>query len=262
MRAGLPLLIAAAAAANSVAAQTLEARFLSEFRRVGAAGQIIPADSAGKPREINSPAIIRNGYTSLNLVVKGPPGIAYNLYLASNPDNLLRPVLYRVTNANRLEPVKGLTESGKFNEQGAGVYWLDIWTPAQTPVRRIRLEAQVNVGREFAITPLELRVVAGVVPPQALPIVSAPAASNANAASGPFTLLAQTLCGNAPAGEPRPADPMTITAKIMRNAGQDILLARKLGSAASTQEWCATPRDTTDPETYLRIRDAIWRASQ
>jgi len=190
------------------------------------------------------------------------------LYIASNPDKVLRPVLYRIAaSPDRLEPVKGFSESGKFNEHGVGLYWLDIWTPAQTPVRRIRLEAQLNIGQEFTITPLELRVQAGVVPPQAPPMTAAAPKPGANSAAGPFALLAQTLCGAAPGARPAAGgDALSIQAKIMRNAGQDILLARKLPAAtlASRKDaWCATSGDAGgDPETYLRIRDAIWRASE
>ncbi len=262
MRAALLLL----AAAGGLAAQTLEAGFLSEFRRVGANGEIAASDAAGTPREIISPALIRNGYTSFQLVVKGPPGASFMLYIASNPDRVLRPALYRVAGPDRLEPVKGLSEPGKFNQHGVGLYWLDIWTPAATPVRRIRVEAQLNVGKDFVITPMELRVQAGVVPAQGLPAVARPAAGNS--AAGPFALLAQSVCGVAPVGAVASpaamaaADSLSILGKIMRNAGQDMLLARKPAAAANKQAWCDQPRDAADPETYLRIRDGIWRASQ
>ena len=265
MRAALILPLAGAAAvAGTLAGQTMSARFLSEFRRVGASGEIAAADALGAPREIISPALIRNGYTSFHLVVTGPPGAGFMLYIASNPDHVLRPVLYRVNGtADRLEPVKNLSEAGKFNDNGVGVYWLDVWTPGTTPVRRIRLEAQLNVGTGFVITPLELRVQAGVVPPQDAPVVAIPIAGNA--AAGPFALLEQSLCGGvAPAAKARGGDPLSVLTKIMRNAGQDILLARKLEAAAGTANakgWCAQARQA-DPEAYLRVRDAIWRASQ
>ncbi len=256
-----------AVSAAELAAQTMSARFLTEFRRLGADGEIITADAIGAPREIISPALIRNGYTSFHLVVTGPPGASFMLYIASNPDHVLRQVLHRVTGADRLEPVKGLSDSvkgpsdsGKFNDKGVSIYWLDVWTPGPTPVRRIRLEAQLNMGQDFVITPLELRVLAGTVPAQAAPAVSA--RRPGHAAASAFVLLDQTLCG-APA-EPRvPAgETLSILTKIMRNAGQDMLLARKLGAAADTKSWCAQPADRANPESYLRIRDAIWRASQ
>jgi len=259
MRAGLlPLLTAAFAAAAE--AQTLEARFLSEFRRLGPDGEIIAQDAAGKPREIISPAIIRNGYTSFHIVLNGPAGKDFMLYIASNPDRVLRPVVYRVTGPDRLEAVKTLSVAGKFNEHGAAVFWLDIWTPAATPVRRIRLEAQLNVGEDFVITPLELRVQAGVVPPGALP--TAPVKPGGNSGSGPFALVGRALCGVpgvTPAGT---GDGLSILGKIMRNAGQDILLARAPGAGTKRSEWCAARRDDANPESYLRLRDSIWRASQ
>ena len=247
-----------------LSAQTMSARFLTEFRRVGADGEIVAADAIGTPREIISPALIRNGYTSFHLVVTGPPGASFMLYIASNPDRVLRPVLHRVIGADRLEPLKTLNDSGKFNDKGVSLYWLDVWTPGPTPVRRIRLEAQLNMGQDFVITPLELRVLAGVVPAQAAPAVNARRPGHAAASS--FVLLDQTLCGAA--AEPRaPAagDALSIMGKIMRNAGQDMLLARKLGAAAAadTKNWCGPAAvDRTNPESYLSIRDAVWRASQ
>lgn len=254
----LPLLILAAA---ELVGQTMSARFLTEFRRVGAAGEILAADAMGVPREIISPALIRNGYTSFHLVVTGPPGASFMLYIASNPDRVLRPVLHRVVGADRLEPLKSLNDSGKFNDHGVSVYWLDVWTPGPTPVRRIRLEAQLNMGQDFVITPLELRVLAGVVPALAAPAVKTQRPGHAAASA--FALLDQTLCGAA--AEPRvPApDALSVMGRIMRNAGQDMLLARKLGAAAAdTKSWCGPEIDRTNPEGYLRIRDAIWRASQ
>ncbi len=246
--------------AAELSAQTLSARFISEFRRVGADGEIVAADAIGTPREIISPALIRNGYTSFHLVVTGPPGASFMLYIASNPDRVLRPVLHRVTGADRLEQLKGLNDSGKFNDKGVSLYWLDLWTPGPTPVRRIRIEAQLNMGQDFVITPLELRVLAGTVPSQAAPTVTA--RRPGHAAASAFALFDQTLCGvpgeaRAPAGEA-----LSILTKIMRNAGQDMLLARKLGAAADTKSWCGQSADRTNPESYLRIRDAIWRASQ
>ena len=262
MRAGLILPLLAGAAA--LAGQTMSARFLSEFRRVGASGEIVPADAMGTPREIISPALIRNGYTSFHLVAAGPPGAAFMLYIASNPDHVLRPTLYRVNGAaaDRLEPVKGLSEAGKFNGHGVGVYWLDVWTPGATPVRRIRLEAQLNVGSGFVITPLELRVQPGVVPSREAPVAAIPSAGNS--AAGPFALLDQSLCGGGggTAIKARVGDPLSVLTKIMRNAGQDILLARQIeAAAANAKGWCTQARQA-DPEAYLRIRDAIWRASQ
>jgi hypothetical protein len=78
-----------------------------------------------------------------------------------------------------------------------------------------------------------------------------------------MALLGQNLCGVPASAAAVPAtDPLSVMGKIMRNAGQDILLARKPGASAHKETWCAAPREPADPETYLRIRDAIWRASQ
>lgn len=265
--------------AETAAAQSLEARFLSEFRRVGADGEIVAADAAGTPREIISPAIVRNGYTSFRIVVKGPPGQPYRLFIALNPEGLLRPVLFRASpgvgaGSGALEPLpKPLEAEGKFNERGAGQYWLDVWTPASTPIRRIRLEAQLSYGGDWVITPLELRVMAATVPEK--PPVLAPA----------HVLYRHYLCGGVLPAPPAPRPTGgSLAAKLQRNASQDLLIARKLEAAApppqgraaveavllrafeapSVEAWCAATASAppADPEAFLRARDALWRADR
>lgn len=258
-------------------AQTVAARFLSEFRRPGPDGEIVAADATGTPREIISPAIVRGGYTSFYIVVNGPPKAAFDLFIQTNPTGVLRPTLYgvNVPGEDELVPIPKGELNGKFNEQGVAVFWLDIFTPATTPVRRIRIEAQVHHGGNWIITPLELRVQAATVPNGAPPAVAP--RPNGHSAAGAIALLDQVWCNRAATKSAPPGDASkSIRAKILRNAGQDMLLLRRpitanaaapgiakaLGVATSA-EWCAaTEHSHPDPETFLRVRDAIWRASQ
>ncbi|MCC6540021.1 MAG: hypothetical protein IT162_20910 [Bryobacterales bacterium] len=258
-------------------AQTVAARFLSEFRRPGLDGEIAAADAVGTPREIISPAIVRGGYTSFYIVVNGPPKATFDLFIQSNPSGVLRPALYgvNVPDDDALTPVPKGELNSRFNDQGVAVFWLDIFTPATTPVRRIRIEAQVHHGGNWIITPLELRVQAATVPAGALPNLTRAAAGHS--AAGALALLDQVLCNRAAApAQPAPDSSKSIRAKILRNAGQDMLLLRrpvtrnaaapgiaKALGVATPGDWCAAAAHTPpDPETDLRVRDAIWRASQ
>lgn len=283
----LLLLLPGAAAEQAGAASDgglLSVRFLSEFRRVSPQdGTIGAADAAGAPREIISPAIVRNGFTSFSVVASGPPRQPYRLFIALNPDGLLRPVLARVApdGMGLQPPLPKLEAEGTFNDRGTALYWLDVWTPGATPVRRIRLEAQLSFANEWVITPLELRVMAATVPERPLP-----AAPRAALAARPSSAVAQALFEQYLCGTPEPPRDRAaingIPAKLQRNAGQDILIAQKLegkegGRSAvepmiakalereSVAAWCAQPagaRRLADPEAFLRIRDALWRADR
>lgn len=286
---GLLLLLFGAAGQAGAASgeELLSVRFLSEFRRVSPQdGAIAAADAAGTPREIISPAIVRNGFTSFTVLAAGPPGKPYRLFIALNPDGLLRPVLARLApDGVSLQPLPKLEAEGVFNERGVAVYWLDVWTPAPTPIRRIRLEAQLSFGNEWVITPLEMRVMTATVPERPLPPAPRAALAAPSSAAIAQALFEQYLCGT-PVVEPPPRGgaAVGIAAKLQRNAGQDVLIARKLegkeggaGRAAvepaiakaldreSVAAWCALPpglRRPADPEAFLRVRDAIWRADR
>src|SRR5262249_48336530 len=137
--------------------------------RVDLAGNILKQDSATRAREILSPALPRNGFTTLRIVIKVPKGKHYALLAAQNPDNATEMKVYRELPAtaetrvrDRLELVKspsggdgnGLTESSL----------LDLFVPEKAPVRRVRIEAQLNDGSGWFIYPMEVRVIAAIVP--------------------------------------------------------------------------------------------------
>lgn len=297
----LPLLLllvlratAAGQAGSASSEEMLSVRFSSEFRRVSPRdGSVAAADAAGIPREIISPAIVRNGYTSFYIVAAGPAGKPYRLFIAQNPEGLLRAALSRLAaDGLGLQPLPKLEAEAAFNERGVAVYWLDVWTPAATPIRRIRLEAQLSFGSEWVITPLEMRVLPAAVPERPLPRAPRQALSAAvHTGSGAIAeaLFAEYLCPSA--AQSQQAGPLAaavaatgIAARLLRNAGQDVLIARKLdareggGGRAAIEAaiakalgvervaaWCALPaeaRRPRDPEVFLRIRDAIWRADR
>ena len=60
----------------------------SEFQRIDPFGNVMPADRARKPREIISPAVMRNGFASFHLAVTVEPDKPAFLYVQQNPETL------------------------------------------------------------------------------------------------------------------------------------------------------------------------------
>lgn len=274
----------------SAAAQPVELRIYSEFQRVDPFGRIVPADRAPRPREILSPAVARNGYASFLLAVTVPQGRPFRLFLGQNPDDVFKLTLYRARFARAadqwipdelvrvLEPYDSLAQPAEASIPGqtTTVFWLDVWTPAQAPVRRVRLEAQLNVGDHWIIAPMEVRIqsarIPGHAPPNmALPPVTDPADQSA------FGPLLSRLCNTVS----RPAQsPRCIRSMIRRNAGQDMALAASLEARLGREEvrrrlfelagagepdaWCPQPQPPAGmgAEWYLRVRDYLLRAAE
>src|SRR6185369_8009533 len=139
----------------SFAARAQPLRVYSEFARIDATGKVT---APAEPREILSPAIVRNGYSSFQVVVDVPKGTPYQLYVAQNPENSVVVTLYR-ENGDKLEPVTQ-PASGDTTQ----VYWMDLWTARDAPVARIKVEPQLHVNNDWVIYPMEGRVVTATVP--------------------------------------------------------------------------------------------------
>ncbi|MDQ6678985.1 MAG: hypothetical protein M3Z09_17010, partial [Acidobacteriota bacterium] len=97
----MKLVAAALIFAASVAAQTVEV--FSEFERVDSWGHLLGEGTAQPPREVISPAVPRNGFTSFHVAVTARPGVSYFLFIQTNPPNLIEPKLYKEFD-DRLEP--------------------------------------------------------------------------------------------------------------------------------------------------------------
>jgi hypothetical protein len=274
----------AAVAAPPLPAQTLHV--YSEFRRVGPDGAVVQPDSVGRPREIISPAVARNGFASLRLVVSVPQGKHYTLHLGDNPDGSFQYTLYKEhpssdgSPADRLEklslPYEGVLPDPAFGlpGQSASSFWLDVWVPAKTKPSRIRVEAQLNVGQDWIIYPMEFRVQSATIPKHAAPL-SPLAAATVHSSQSAFGPMQAYLCEKAPTAPP--SNSLTIRHLIRRNAAQDMALARSLepalGAATLRSEllqligapdlsqWCGarlSPSASYDPEKYLRVRDCLY----
>ncbi|MBI4874181.1 MAG: hypothetical protein HY822_06065 [Acidobacteria bacterium] len=269
-----------AAGAAALFAQSVT--FFSEFQRPGPDGTVIAADRQERPREILSPAVARNAYSSFHLVVAAEPGTPFTLHFGHNPENTIRSRLYREIHdaaglPDRLEKVALPLTSSIPEGRRAEVFWVDLWVDGSLPSQRVRVEAQVWIQERWIIYPLEVRVYPNVVFGTAaaggpLPPASAPADAFA------LPALRGTLCGKSEAAA-GPAEP-TVRTLIQRNARQDAALAaaynraldremvvRRLASEAAIPDvaaWCSEekpkrPAGSPGPEWYLKIRDRLVR---
>ncbi len=206
----------------SMSAQSV--RVYSEFARINPSGEVT---APAQPREILSPAIVRNGFTSFQIVVQVEPGTPYSLYVGQNPEDAVRVTVYRESGDN-LEPVE-LPVEGKSTQ----VFWMDVWTARNAPVRRVKVEPQLNVNQDWIVYPMEVRVMDALVPDER-PAVG--------------------LCGSAGAKSGN-----TLAAASLRNAGQDASLALRLPKPEleKLKAQCESPPN--DPESYLKIRDYLFR---
>ncbi len=260
----------------------------SEFERIDPFGKVLEVDRAEMPREILSPALARKAWTTFQIVIDLADQ-PYTLFIAQNPDRfatvkLYRPVFVRVGKTwvpDRLEPVS-VAPNGevaliapRVPGQTALVYWLDVWLRPDAPVRRWRLEVQLNMNGHWTIYPMEPRVQAARASAEsglpALPAATAPSSAAALAVMRGF------VCGTESAGGER--QPLTLRALVRRNALQDRSLARALERTMGRQrviegmlgsiglkdreQWCRVP--TSPPELgsewYLRVRDFLYRSA-
>ena len=200
----------------------------SEFARIDAPGKVT---APAEPREILSPAIARNAFSSFQVVVDVPAGTAYQLYIAQNPENAVEVTLYR-ENGDKLENVTQPVSGDRTQ-----TFWMDLWTARDAPVARIKVEPQLHVNNDWIIYPMEARVMAAIVP--------------GGKDSGTLA-----ICEPAKA---LPAGPAVRNFQL-RNRQQDAALA----ATAPKEEFekvaaaCSSPPGD-NPEWYLRIRDYLLR---
>jgi hypothetical protein len=283
----LPFALAAAIA--PLAAQSI--RVYSEFQRLDPKGAVLAVDKAPRPREILSPALIRNAYASFQVAVETPKDVPYSLYLGQNPEGAVKPAVYKVGWErrgaawwpDRLTPL-GVNAEGRVADAGArlpgqtaDVFLLDLWVPPAAKVERVRLEIQLNVGEDWIIYPTELRILAPVLPFGLAP-GAALAAVEPAADTTARNMLQAYLCGG---GKREPEGPPSLRSLIRRNAGQDAALARSLEKkcgkdgvsggllallAPGTQleAWCQAPvyPSGQGAEAYLRVRDYLYRLAE
>jgi hypothetical protein len=202
-------------AITGAGAQSL--RVYSEFVSFDAAGEpAVPKE----PREILSPAIVRNGFTSFQIVVEQPADRHWTLYVGENPEGAVRVTVYRES-GDKFEPVKL-----PFEGAGVAVFWMDLWAARNAVVQRIKIEPQLAVKADWLTYPMEVRVMDAAVP---------------DSASG-----VKPLCSGAPSGA---SDRDRLR---MRNLMQDAALARMATARPPAAAGCGA-------EDYLKVRDGLFR---
>lgn len=227
-------------ATGCVSAQSVQV--YSEFAQLNDAGEVVAPEN---PREILSPAVARNAFTSFQLAIQVPRGAKFVVYIGQNPDNAAKVTLYRRA-GGKLEPVVVPYEG-----VSSQVLWVDVWVDGNAPVRRVKIEPQVGIDGEWVTYPMEVRVseavVAGTPPP-------------GQAIAEPFEVTRAFLCG----GEPRPPRGKILAGAELRfrNAQQDAALAGASSAALrdklkEAMGGCSAPAPA-DPEFYLRVRDVFF----
>jgi hypothetical protein len=106
----------------------------SEFAQFNDAGEVVAPEN---PREILSPAVARNAFSSFQLAIQVPRGVKFLIYIGQNPDNAAKVTLYR-RDGGKLVPVV-VPYEGVSSE----VLCMDLWVDANAPVRRVKIEPQV-----------------------------------------------------------------------------------------------------------------------
>src|ERR1700743_2021236 len=101
--------------AGAACAQSL--KVYSEFARINERGIVL---APAIPREILSPAVVRNGFTSFQVVVKVAPETEYWLYVGENPERALKVTVYREVDG-KLEKIS-LPFAGKSPQ----IFWMDL----------------------------------------------------------------------------------------------------------------------------------------
>jgi hypothetical protein len=224
-RAALAWELLCIALAAPAAAQEL--RVYSELARIDASGNVT---APAQPREILSPAVVRNGFTSFQIVVQVKSGTPYWLYVGENPDNAVKVSLYREI-GERLEPL-----TSPYHGDATQIFWLDLFADRNAVVRRVKIEPELDVGDDWVVYPMEIRVMEARVPDRAPP-----------------ASMRSFLCG-------QPAEPaVTDLEKLRRrNEGQDVALAALAPEPELRSRLGDCQNRPADPESYLRLRDYLF----
>ncbi len=288
------------------AEENVDVQIYSEFQRFDPFGKVLPQDRELSPREIISPAIARNGHLSVHVVVTAPEGANFFVYAGANPPGILELKLYRehFSRCGNGYCPDWLTEQQsagfgsiperyrdpvhpEFDRQTTRSYLLDIRAPADTPPRRVRVEALIKAGT-WLVVPMEVRIVAPTVPDRidqntrARDTNSGPAVTLFRSAieqkediagldePAAATAALQLLRYEAGLRPELPAAILRVRDIIQRNAAEDMLLARAVGwrlprgfAELHLLAWWPFLHPPaialTGSEWFLRVRDFLYR---
>jgi hypothetical protein len=221
----------------------------SDLAQIDAAGKVTAPET---PREILSPALVRNGFNSFQVVVEAPEEARWWIFVGQNPENSAKVTMYRESGAS-LTPV-----DLPYASSGTQVLWMDLWVEGNARVQRIKVEPELNINDDWVTYPIEARVMEARIPagPPFLPAVRQELrAVWMRASVCPLPPGGIDLSGLS-AGGPSLAD------LRFRNVQQDVRLLEAHAAAKEDVKnllgGCAAPLPS-DPEWYLRIRDYLFR---
>jgi hypothetical protein len=269
-----------ALAGGALSAQNV--RVYSEFVRVGPDGEVVAPDKVEKPREIISPAAQKNAFVTVRVAVEAPADTIYYIHLGQNPEKLVEMTLYQELYEpagdgafipDKVQKVS-LPHGAKLSEgQKVQTYLLDIFIPPKTPMTRIRLEVQLNVGDGWTIYPMELRVRDRTGPGGGRPLGPMPAVK-ARADAAILAPLREYVCSD-PLSKRGPVALDTARGLMLRNIRQDIAMARerekeegagvqamllKAGGWPSSEAFCQSKGlPANGPEWWLRVRNYLYQ---
>lgn len=204
-----------------------EIRVTSEFVRTGPG------------REILSPALMRNGWSTFHVTVSAPSGKQFGFYIGQNPENSTKAVVYRAGKRTP-HPLTITYPSGTTSE----IFRLDLWVDKDVKAERVKVEPQLWIDGRWIIYPMEVRIAEAQVP----------VVATGNLNRNYLPALRSHWCG-------------TKASPIPRNLSQDFALAElhpeeevraKFSNAlgVSLEEWCQDEKLTPkNPEWYLKFRD-------
>jgi hypothetical protein len=202
----------------------------SDLAQIDAAGKVTAPET---PREILSPALVRNGFNSFQVVVEAPEDAKWWIFVGQNPENSVKVTMYRESDAS-LIPVEL-----PYAASGTQVLWMDLWVEGNARIQRIKVEPELNINDDWMTYPIEARVMEARIP----------------AGQAPAASMHAYICGS-----PMPG-PM-LDGPRLRNSEQDVKLLDAHAAAKDDVKkllgGCNAPTPS-DPEWYLRIRDYLFR---
>jgi len=246
-------------------------RVVSEFRRIDSKGEMLAADRGGTPREILSPAVPRNAFSSFRIVMEMSEGSDIWLEVGQNPEKAAAIAVYEESGGagGKLRQVSLPYRTKLPSGVSTATLWMDLWVPGDAKVERIKVEPQLFHQDHWYTYPMEVRIVQPVVPAIRIGSAAIPPDGSPSDASV-RALLREQLCAATPSGSGSPEPSIWLMTR--RNALQDIALTSNQGLTAAVlratpsvktiEQWC---QDKTlaqrNPEWYLRVRDQIYRAA-
>ena len=217
----------------------------SEFAQLSDAGEVVAPEN---PREILSPAVARNAFSSFQVAIQVPRGVKFLVYMGQNPDNAAKVTLYR-RDGGKLVPIVVPYEG-----VSSQVLWMDVWVEGDAPVRRVKIEPQVGIGGDWVTYPMEVRVSEPVVPRVTV-----------ESTRTPLEIIRLYLCQGR-RFVTLDGGGVSLSSLHARNAQQDVELAA-VGSDAVRQAiknaiGGCDAQPPPDAEFYLRVRDLFFASPQ